>query len=62
MRGETESYAVQVTEMESLGHELKRVVGDHSNAGTLVQKQIDDMDNVYQELSKKVVERIEKVS
>lgn len=45
------------TDVEDMGHELKRIVGDNTKAGQLIQKQIVDLDQVFNELIKQIVQK-----
>ena len=44
-----------------MGHELKRIVGDHTNAGGQIAKQLTEMDEAYNEVLKEILQRTEKV-
>jgi hypothetical protein len=45
------------TDVESMGHELKRIVGDNTKAGDFIQKQLVDLDQVFNELLKQIVQK-----
>ena len=44
-----------------MGVELKRIVGDNTKAGDIIQKQIVDLDVVFNELIKQIVQKIVQV-
>ena len=44
-----------------MGVELKRIVGDNTKAGDFIQKQIVDLDVVFNELIKQIVQKIVQV-
>ena len=50
------------TDVESMGHELMRIVGDNTKAGDFIQKQLVDLDQVFNELLKQIVQKTVQVN
>jgi hypothetical protein len=50
------------TDVERMGHELKRIDGDNTKAGDFIQKQIVDLDQVFNELLKQIVQKTVQVN
>ena len=44
-------------DVEDMGHELKRIVGENTMAGQFIQKQIVDLDQVFDELIRQIVQK-----
>jgi hypothetical protein len=59
---EREEYVRRSTDVESMGHELKRIVGDNTTAGDFIQKQLVDLDQVFNELLKQIVQKTVQVN
>ena len=58
---ERDEYVSRSSNVEDMGHELKRIVGDNTKAGELIQKQMVDLDDVFNELIKQIVQKIVQV-
>ncbi|XP_028414728.1 nuclear anchorage protein 1-like isoform X2 [Dendronephthya gigantea] len=54
---EREEFVKRSTEVEDMGHELKRIVGDNTRAGDFIQKQLVDLDQVFNELIKQIIQK-----
>ena len=58
---EREEYLSRSNNMEDMGFVLKRIVGDNTKAGELIHKQMLDLDEVFNELIKQIVQKIVQV-